>query len=275
MDPANTNTNTNTILLLNCANCDKKYKSQIGLNKHKLLCCDKDGNPFPIVENKPPHEAHHHGSFSMNEVIDICKEPSMLMQSVAELIKSNNKLRMEVEELKRCNRQSQNKKIVVIEWLNKNYKPPLNYIKFMGNLVIGRPQLEIIFNSNFILGIEEILQEYLGEFVEKNIPFKSFTQKKDIIYAYNEENKWERIAPETFNGLLLTLGKNLLTEFAKWQAENEDKLYNDDFSTIYLENLKKVLGGNNDIEKSQRQIYKNFYQYLKKDFQSIVQFDFA
>ena len=260
---------TNTIIILKCANCDKKYKSQIALNKHKLLCCDKEGNPFPI-ENKLQREG-----ITMTEAIEICKEPSMLMQSVEALIKSNNKLRMEVEELKRCNKQSQNKKIVVIEWLNKNFKPPHHYKKFMSNLVINRPQLDIIFNSNFILGIEEILQEYLGEFVEKNIPFKSFTQKSNIIYAYSEENKWEKIPPEIFNELLLTISKKIITEFTKWQAENDDKFYNDDFSVIYLQNVKKVFGGSNDIEKSQRQIYKNFYQYLKKDFHSIVQYDFA
>ena len=259
----------NTTIILKCVNCNKNYKSKLRLDKHKLLCCNKEGEPFPI-ENKLQSEG-----LSMNEVIEICKEPSMLMQSVEALIKSNNKLRMEVEELKKCNKQYQNKKIVVIEWLNKNYKPHLNYRKFMNNLVISRPQLEIIFNSNFILGIEEILQEYLGEFVEKNIPFKSFTQKSNIIYAYTEDNKWEKLAPEVFNDLLLKISKNLITEFIKWQTENEDKLYNDDFSKIYLENNKKVLGGNTDIEKSQRQIYKNFYQYLKKDFQSIVQYDFA
>lgn len=260
----------NTIILLKCENCDKKYKSQVGLNKHKLLCCDKDGNPFPIIENKLQCEG-----LTATEVLELCKEPSMLVQSVEALIRSNNKLRMEIDDLKRCNKQYQSKKIVMTEWLNKNFKPPHNYKKFMSNLIIGRPQLEIIFNSNFILGIEEILQEYLAEFVEKNIPFKSFTQKVNIIYAYTEENKWEKIPHEIFNEVLKKIAKNLLTEFTKWKVENEDKFYNDDFSTIYLHNFKKVLGGSNDIEKSQLQIYKNFYQYLKKDCQSIVQYDFT
>ena len=96
-------TDTN-IIILKCQNCDKKYKSQIALNKHKLLCCDKEGNPFPI-ENKLQREG-----LTMTEAIEICKEPSMLMQSVEALIKSNNKLRMEVEELKKCNKQNQNKR---------------------------------------------------------------------------------------------------------------------------------------------------------------------
>jgi len=257
------------IPLLKCNKCNKEYKSDTAYNKHKLLCCDVYNSILPI-ENKLQQK-----ELSLDEALELCKMPSELMRSVQALIKSNHKLREEVEELKKCNKQAQNKKIVVIEWLNKNYKPTHNYKKFMKNLVIERSQLEIIFNSNFVLGVEEILQDYLGSCSEKTVPFKSFTQKNNILYAFTDENKWERLTPEDFNSILLTISKDLLTEFTKWQNENEDRLYTEDFSVIYLQNVKKVLGGNKDIEKSQRQIYRNFYQYLKKDFQSIVQYDFA
>ena len=254
---------------LKCKNCNKEYNRESSYNKHKLLCCDFSDN-LPLIEDKLKKK-----NLSINEAIEICKVPSELMQSVQELIKSNKKLQFEINELKKANKQYQNKKLIVIDWLNKNFKPPLNYKKFMDNLIINRKHLEMIFNSNLVLGIEEILQDYLSESNEKNIPFKSFTQKNNIMYAYNEENKWEKLSSEDFNDIFKKISKGLLTEFTKWQTENEEKLYTEEFSVIYLQNVKKVLGGNTDIEKSQKQIYKNFYQYLKTDFQTIIQYDFA
>ena len=254
---------------LKCLICNKTYNRESAYNKHKLLCCDSSNN-LPQLEDKLKRD------LPINEAINICKEPSEIVQCLQALIKSNHKLQNDVEELKKNIRQYQNKKIVVIEWLNKNYKPPNNYRKFMKNLVINRTHLEIIFNSNFVLGIEDILHDYLSNCVEKNIPFKSFTQKHNILYAFTETKEWERLSPEDFNNILFRISKDLLTEFTKWQSENEDKLYNsEDFSTIYLQNVKKVLGGNKDIEKSQKHIYRNLYQYLKTDFQTIVQYDFA
>jgi len=259
-----------TIPLLKCKICNKTYNRESSYNKHKLLCCDISNDELPVIEDKLKKT-----NVSINEAIEMCKLPSELMRSVQELIRSNKKLQLEINELKKYNKLYQNKKIIVVDWLNKNYKPPQNYNKFMNNLIINRTQLEMIFNSNLVLGIEEILQDYLNDCPEKNIPFKSFTQKTNILYAYNEENKWEKLSLEDFKGIYIKISKGLLSEFTKWQTENEANLYTEEFSVIYLQNVKKILGGNTDIEKSQRQIYKNFYQYLKKDFQNILQYDFA
>ena len=38
-----------------------------------------------------------------------------------------------------------------------------------------------------------------------------------------------------FEKIVQGISKKIITEFKNWQDENEDKLYNDDFSVIYIE----------------------------------------
>ena len=60
-----------------------------------------------------------------------------------------------------------------------------------------------------------------------------------------------------------------MNEFKKWQDENSDKLYTEDFSMIYLKNVKKVMGGNISQDKLSNKIYNNVFKLLKKPLSSI------
>ena len=51
-----------------------------------------------------------------------------------------------------------------------------------------------------------------------------------------------------------------MNEFKKWQDENSDKLYTEDFSMIYLKNVKKVKGGNISQDKLSNKIYNNVFK---------------
>jgi len=196
-----------------------------------------------------------------------------LSQIVIELIKTNNKLRKDVKELKRWV-QVKKKKIVVVDWLNENLKPNMDYKKFISELFLTRKHLEYIFKTNYVEGIQEILQNHISNYEDNNIPFKSFDQKDDTIYVYNTNQKWELLSPTDFNMVVSTISKGILSEFKKWQDENEHQLYTEDFSITYILNVKKVMGGDNPIEKLRSKIHKNLYKDLKLNLQNTIQYDF-
>ena len=53
-------------------------------------------------------------------------------------------------------------------------------------------------------------------------------------------------------------------------------LYTEEQTSIkYLEYVKKVMGGNMTIEKIQKSIHKKLYNYLKKNLQNIVEYEFS
>ena len=197
-----------------------------------------------------------------------------LTQIVTELIKSNNKLRNEVAELKRWV-QVKKRKIVIVDWLNENYQINENYKEFVNNIVVTSNLLEIIFQTNLIEGIQRIFEEYMSKMEDQKIPFKSFDQKSNTIYVYNEESKWQVLTSEDFNNIVSILSKKILVEFKIWQDKNQHQLYTDDFSVIYIQNTKKIIGGDIPLEKLRRQIHRNLYKYLKLNLQNTIEYEFS
>jgi len=230
---------------LKCKNCDKKYLRESALDKHKILCI-KDN-----IDN-----------ISLREI-------------VLELVKQNNKLNKDIDELKKWVK-TKKKKIVIVDWLNENCKPDITFKTFIETINIGRNELDIIFESNIITGIETIIKNSIERLNRENrlIPLKSFNQKDNMIYIFNGET-WELLVNTEFDCIISKLYKMILTEFTNWQTINETKIYSDDFSDIYLKNVKKILGGNNSIEQQKSKIHRNLYKILKMDLQNIIEYEFC
>ena len=197
-----------------------------------------------------------------------------LTQIVSELIKSNNKLQNEVADLKRWV-QVKKRKIIIVDWLNENYQINENYKEFINNIVVTSNLLEIIFQTNLIEGIQTIFEEYISKIEDQKIPLKSFDQKSNTIYVYNEKSKWEVLSSEDFNNIVSILSKKILVEFKIWQDKNQHQLYTDDFSVIYIQNTKKVIGGDISLEKLRREIHRNLYKYLKQNLQNTIEYEFS
>ena len=252
-------------LQLTCSNCNKKYNSQIACTNHKLLCCNNlnaPNTPLPIVNKLQ--------DLSGSMAIEACRSPSILLQTVEALVKSNNILKIEIAELKKQS-QIEKRKIPIIDLLNKNFIPTEDYMKFL-TVEISSENLEIIFTHGLIIGIQEILQNQICS-IEDNCPLQAFEQKNNKIYGYNENQKWEQISLENFDKIILKLRKNIVDEFKKWQDEHESELYSDDFSTLYLDNVKKVMGPNLSQEGIHKKIYKNLYDYLKKNLTNVIEYE--
>ena len=249
-----------------CKICNKKYYREKTYNKHILYYSKRD-TYTPFLDH-------------IKEKNDIEFENFTLKEVVTELVKSNIKLRKDMEELKKWI-QKKKKKMNIIEWLNENLrsnpseKPIQNYKEYMSDLIITRKELEIVFKLDLIDGIGVILENYIKKHSNtKEIPFQSFDQKDNIIYVYSENMQWEVMCKENFNNIIFSISKQILKEFGKWKQDNEDKLCRDDFSTIFIQNTKKVIGGDIPLEKQQNKIHKNFYKYLKKNLQNIIQYEF-
>jgi hypothetical protein len=76
------------------------------------------------------------------------------------------------------------------------------------------------------------------------------------------------MTPEIWQSIMGTLNKQLRTEFRIWQAENMDKMHQDNFSIIYAENVKKIFGGNTQTFD---RIKRDLYKHLKVNIQARLQ----
>jgi hypothetical protein len=248
------------IIRIKCVNCNKTYSRQSAYDKHKIFCNESDPNTIKL---------DNIDTLTLHEI-------------VIELVKSNNKLRKDVEELKRWV-HTKKRKIIILDWLNENYvnnkKPLQNYKDFMSKCVITRESLEIIFKTNIIDGIQEILNTYIQNIDQDQdqdqvLPLISFDQKDNAIYVFNEKNKWQLLSTTDFANIFSQLLKSIMEEYYKWKTENEANLYDEEFSDIYLQNTKKILGGDMSIDKQREKVHRNLYKYLKKNLQNTTEYEF-
>ena len=110
---------------------------------------------------------------------------------------------------------------------------------------------------------------------EQTMPIKAFDQKENILFIYNEDNKWEILSQPMFANLMNILSKKILTEFLKWQTENKSKMRQDDFSYTYARNVQKIMGGNLTQEQIHMRVKKELYNYLKMNLRNVVEYEFS
>jgi len=250
-----------------CKKCDKKYYRQTAYDKHIIWCSNND-SPTPLLNSIIEKN-------EQKKIVTTTLNGLPLQEIVVELINCNIKLRKDVEELKKWV-QTKKRKINILEWLNEtpgSNPTQTNYKDYMVNLIVSRKDLEIVFNTDLITGVQDILEKYFSE--NDMAPFQSFDQKDNLIYAYTEKSKWELLSNDDFNKMIFKITKQFLTEFQRWKEENEDKLYTDHFSTIVIQNTKKVIGGNISLEKQQDKIHRNLYKYFKKNLQNTIEYEFS
>lgn len=236
-------------LPLCCPNCNKQYTRQACYDKHKLLCCNNISLDISGV------------------TIETCKKPSLLIQTVEELIKSNNILKTEIAELKR-KAQTQKKKIPIIDILNKTYTQTEECVDYL-DVKVCRTDLEVIFLHDLITGIQEIIQNQITSVEDTECPIQAFDQKENKIYGYTKKLGWQLITKEIFSKIISKIIKSIMNEFKVWQDEHTDELYTEDFSLIYVKNVKKVMGGNTSHDKMCTKIYNNIYKFIKKPLNSV------
>lgn len=234
-----------------CFICDKEYINSVAFEKHKLYC--------QIINDKYDEE----------KKIDT----KNLTHLVCYLLKNNLKLENELNELKKWV-QAKKKKFAVLDWLNETYFPNNNIDVWLKDININRSHLEYLFKNNYTEGILNVMRDYLPLSEENYLPLKSFDQKDNTIFVY-KNNKWIVLEYLEFEKIIQLISKKIIGEFKKWQDENEDKLYSDDFSTIYIENVKKIMGGKHTVDQQNNIIHKNLYKLLKMNLKNIIQYEFS
>jgi hypothetical protein len=247
-------------IIHDCIHCGRQYQRKIYYDRH-IICCE--------LLNKSKKERN----IEVEQYDDTPKIRELYL-IIQEMGKKYVQMEQKLEVLSKYV-ESKKKRMSIIDWLNHNYKIDKTYSQWLQPIYLERRHLNIVFEHDFLNGILYILQELLPLGEEEKLPIRAFDQKENTLFIYNENKQWVMMSLEVFENLILYISKKLINEFKKWQDENEDKKYNDKFTNIYMENVKKVMGGNFSSEHLYSQIKGKLYRYLKANLKSIVQYEFT
>ena len=258
-----------------CTYCNKIYKRQHAFNNH-LAKCKLNKNIKIVSSNDNNYKMQYNKNIS-NETI---------FNMLLDLNNKYEKLQADYDELKKHTNIVKNK-ISILDYLNNNYQNlSLDFIEFTKLISIGLEEINIIFKKDYIEGILEIIINNINNInnitdktnTKNNInilPIKAFNQKENNLYIYLKNiNCWKLMEANEFNNFVRYFNKNILNIFARWNENAKLTLNNEDYSDLYVVNMKKVIGGNFE-KKNVNNILKNkLYKHLKCDLKKVISYDF-
>jgi hypothetical protein len=253
-----------------CNFCSKKFTRKIYYDRHILVC---------ELLCKTSKER----KLDVEETEDI---PTVrkLYNIIMEMSIKYKKLEEKVDELSKYV-DTKKKKINIIEWLNITYKTTEPFQQWMTRIKVERKHLDYIFDKDYVYGAVELLREFIergresGRECERDSdreeePLRCFEQKENIFYIVDTENKWTEMSYSQFDKMIDFISKQFLHEFVLWQNENKHRMEDDNYSILYMKNIKKINGGNNTTsEQLYRKIYRELYKELKKNINKINQYE--
>ena len=288
-----------------CVYCNKIYLRKASYNNHLVKCklcrfasdCgnNKSVNNINFVDSSSKdvnEETRANDSVNVGSVnnansstinIDLLKKDLNIHNLFAMVIMLYNKyekLESEYTELKKYVNVTKNK-INILDYLNENFKSDYmsnggnNITKFIDELVIGEDQLEKIFKYDYVDGIFNIICDYINKLNVKGslVPIKCFNTKENVLYIFDGES-WLIMDDVYLRKFIKSFDKKILTKFVEWKKIAEKTIDTEIFGEIYIQNMKKVIGGNYEKKNPAFMIKNRLYKHLKIDLQSIVHYDF-
>ena len=236
--------------ITNCPCCFKIFKRQGCYEKHIFTCQRKQDQYQDQDQDKLPNA-------------------KQLYEMITLLTEKYNSVQSELENMKQHIR-TKNKKIDVITWLNEQEKPEHSWYSCIEQMEIIVSDLEYIFKSGFIDGTVEIINKYIEKEGMRET-FKCFEQKKNIIYMFDEE--WKECKTDDFKKIFNLIYNKLMVTFDDYKMENEGRMSDENFQSVYCDNFMKLLCVDIPFEKKITRIKNKIYMEYKESFKTITEMD--
>lgn len=235
-----------------CSNCNKIYKDNSGLWRHKKRC----------VSNKNTYKDKHieeHPQITPDLVLSVLKQNSELTNLVVE----QNKTILELakngggQNINIQNVNNNNKTFNLNVFLNETCKDAMNIMDFVDSLQLQISDLENVGKLGFVEGISNIIVKNLQALEVHKRPVHCADKKREIIYI-KDEDKWEKESEEK-NRLKKAIKKvayknqSLLPKFRLEHpgCNYSESKYADQYSKLVIESMM-----DDDIEKQDKIIKK-------------------
>ena len=239
-----------------CDNCEKVYKSRVGLWKHNKVC---------KIEKE---EANNINNIDITNVQMLTNMVFEVVKQNAETQKQNQDLINKLYELSKNSQitnntthtNSHNKSFNLQFFLNETCKNAMNISEFVDSLQLQLSDLEKVGELGYVEGISNIIIKNLNALDVTLRPVHCTDKKRETMYI-KDEDKWEK-EDEKKAKLHKMIKKvankniNLISEFKElypdWRKSTSK--VSDQFNKIIIESMGGP--GDNDFEKEEKIIKK-------------------
>ena len=241
-----------------CQNCNKEYKDNSGLWKHKKVCNFtelqieiKEPEPEPLESNK-------------DELINyLMKENQEFKNLILEIVKKdtyNNSTNNSTN-------NSHNKAFNLQFFLNETCKDAMNIMDFVESIQLQLSDLERVGELGYVEGISNIIIKNLKELDVSQRPVHCTDKKRETMYI-KDENKWEKDEEQKKMHKVVrkVAAKNARLVLKYKELHPDCNTYSSKYSDQYNKIIIEAMGGSgdNDFEKEEK-IIRNVSKIITVD----------
>ena len=245
-----------------CFECDKIYKSRVGLWKHKKNCkkIDEENNNDELISNTNVQNLS--SQITPELILSVLEQNKELTNLVVE----QNKTIMELAKnsqgntISNNNINSNNKTFNLQFFLNETCKDAMNITDFVDSLKLQLSDLENVGKLGFVEGISSIIVKNLQALDVHKRPVHCADKKREVIYI-KDEDKWEKDNDEKQK--MRKVIKNVAYKnerlLQKYKEEHPGCNYSESkYAVQYSKIVIEAMGGtgNNNAEKENKIIQK-------------------
>jgi len=236
----------------NCKNCDKKYKSRVGLWYHEKKCDSKNNETISEELNQ---------EITPQMILSVIQQNQELHQMLLE----QNKTIIELSKNNTINNttnniNSNNKSFNLQVFLNETCKDAMNIMDFVDSIKIQLSDVESIGELGYVNGISKLIIKHLNALEENMRPVHCSDPKRDSLYV-KDANVWEKEDPENkkIKKAIKYISHKNICALPEWKAKYPDCIYSDSKkSDQYNHMVIEAMGGSgdNDAEKADKIVKK-------------------
>jgi hypothetical protein len=242
-----------------CDYCGRAYKVKSYYDRHVLMC----NILSKTSAQKNAEEEQHCDTPSMNDMY-------MILQTLAQKYNTMEKKLEKISAWANKNKKTLN----VIEWLNSNaIENMIDFHEWITNvLTITEEDMEFVFKHNFSEGMNLILQRIIALY-ETTLPIKAFEQKDHSFYIF-KGTEWTLMSNDEFELFVNKITKGLMNQLKHWQDKHINSICQDGFTEKYVENVKKITGGDLSREQQYQRVKRHLYNHLKTNLKNLIQYEY-
>jgi hypothetical protein len=233
--------------ILSCKNCNKIYKSRVGLWNHKKKCiqniCKETQENIIDISDK-------------NLILTLINQNNELQKQMLEIIKNNTNTNVSNS----TNINSHNKTFNLQFFLNETCKDAMNIMDFVDSIKIQLADIESIGELGFVNGMSKLIIKNLKALDENMRPVHCSDPKRESLYV-KDANVWEKEDSENkkIKKAIKYISHKNICAIPEWKAKYPDCIYSDSkksnqYNHIVIESMGG--SGDNDSEKADKIVKK-------------------
>ena len=263
--------------IFTCVNCERKFKSNSGLWRHKKSCINEDESEEKceeIVEKPTNKDKELELKDMFLTVVNENKElRSMMVEQQKSMVEQQKTIMEQSKQMTEIipkignnnsttnnNTINNNQRFSINLFLNEKCKDAINMSDFIKSIQVSLEQLDFTKTQGLEKGISNVIMENMNKLSLYERPMHCTDTKRETIYI-KDNDTWEKDKDKSKlkNAIRKTSNKNY-TALTNWRKENPDFMEDDSKQMFYaraMSTLGKPMDGVDD--KIVKKICSNTY----------------